>query len=488
MVGVFFEGKIMKPNLCRMTALASAVLVFAATLPLALSAQSAQFTITADPNAQGIPIPSDFLGLSFETADTLPKSDGTYPYFRSSNTALVNLFHTIGVKSLRIGGNTADRPGVAVPGPRDIEELFGFAKAAHVKVIYTLRLRNSSPEKDAPIAKYLEDHYASDISCLVFGNEPDFYEGSYSHYRDDIQRYMAATLIPGVAPNAKICGPSAGGHPQWAAQFAKDFGATGHILWVTQHMYAGGNGKAVTAADAAAQRARILEPDFSDRYQKLYDAFVPAVESAHQQYRMEETNSFYNSGAKDVSNTFASSLWALNYLYWWAEHNSQGVNFHTGDYVAAGAVQRICWYGIFHTMPDGKYEIRPIAYAMKAFASTSHGTLVPASGLPDNGNLHVYAVADHSGHALYLTLINDGQAAASVSLNPQTKYSRAESMTMTATDGNIAATSGVTLGGAAIGGDGLWSGHWSRQPLHRGHLRVTVQPDSAMLLKVALAQ
>ena len=469
-----------------------AALALATLLPLALHAKTAgphpqQLTMTVNPASAGIPVPPDFLGLSFETADVLPKSDGTYPYFRASNSELIQLFHTLGIRSLRIGGNTSDRPSVAVPNTHDIDQLFAFARAADTKVIYTLRLRDSSPRKDAPVAKYLEEHYARDISCLVVGNEPDVYEKQYPRYRDDLHEYLAAILAPGVAPDAKICGPSTTpGHPDWSNNFVADFGPTGHVLWITQHSYPGGNSKKVT--DPAAQRERILSPEFAEHYQKLADSFVPAVEAAHMQYRIEETNSFYNGGAKDVSNTFASSLWALKYLYWWAAHRSQGINFHTGDFVAAGPVETICWYGIFHTLPSGGYEIRPIAYAMKAFDLTGHGTLVPVSGLPANTRVNAYAVADHNSHALYLTLINSSHERATVTLNPRKKYALAESMLLSAPDGNLAATTSVTLGGSGISGSGQWNGHWSRQPLDHGHLRVMLQPETALLLKLPLSK
>lgn len=468
--------------------LGSAVLALVALLPLQAQTEGPnpqQLTLTVNASAPGIPIPSDFLGLSFETADLLPKSDGTYPYFRASNRDLIRLFHTLDIRSLRIGGNTSDRPGVAVPNTRDIDQLFAFAKATDAKVIYTLRLRDSSPGKDAPLAKYLEEHYAQDISCLVVGNEPDVYEKQYPRYREDLRQYLAAILAPGVAPNAKICGPSTTpGHPDWSNNFVADFGPTGHVLWITQHSYPGGNGKKVT--DPAAQRERILSPEFAEHYQKLADSFVPAVEAARMQYRIEETNSFYNGGAKDVSNTFASSLWALKYLYWWAAHRSQGVNFHTGDFVAAGPEQTICWYGIFHTLPGGGYEIRPIAYAMKAFELTSHGTLVPVSGLPANTRVNAYAVVDHNSHKLYLTLINSGHKRATVALNPP--YARAKSMLLSVPNGDLAATRGVTLGGSEITGAGQWKGHWSLQPLHHGHLRVMLLPETALLLKLTLSK
>jgi len=176
------------------------------------------------------------------------------------------------------------------------------------------------------------------------------------------------------------------------------------------------------------------------------------------------------------------------YLYWWAAHRSQGVNFHTGDFVAAGPVQTICWYGIFHTLPGGGYEIRPIAYAMKAFDLTGHGTLVPVSGLPADTRVNAYAVADHNSHALYLTLINSSHERATVTLNPRKKYALAESMLLSAPDGNLAATTSVTLGGSGISGSGQWNGHWSRQPLDHGHLRVMLQPETALLLKLPLSK
>ena len=465
-----------------------AALLFSALFAVSLCAQqSSRLTLTTATTSSGAAIPPDFLGLSFETADMLPRADGRYPYFRSDNRNLVQLFRTLGIRSLRLGGNTSDRPGVPVPGKRDIDELFGFARATGVHVIYTLRLRNANPHQDAPLAKYLMDHDAANISCLVIGNEPDVYEKQYPRYRDDLRSFLSVILAPGVAPTAKICGPSTTpGHPDWSDHFVTDFGPGGHIQWITQHSYPGGNGKKVT--DPAAQQARILAPAFADHYQKLADQFAPAVDRAHLQYRIEETNSFYNGGAKDVSNTFASSLWALNYLYWWAAHRSQGVNFHTGDSVAAGPVQTICWYGIFHSLPGGGYEIRPIAYAMKAFSLTARGRLVSLSGLPSDQAIYAHAIDDSSAHTLHLVLIDaqhgPGVQAVAITLNPATQYAHAESMLLSAPNNDISATSGVTLGGAAIAENGTWDGKWSRLALHRGHVQLTLQPATALLLKL----
>ena len=49
------------------------------------------------------------------------------------------MFQQIGIKNLRVGGNTTDTPGIEVPRGDKIDRLFGFTRAAGVKVIYTLR-------------------------------------------------------------------------------------------------------------------------------------------------------------------------------------------------------------------------------------------------------------------------------------------------------------------------------------------------------------
>jgi hypothetical protein len=93
------------------------------TLPLLLlsllstAAQSQQppVHIQFDQQAPTTQIPSNFLGLSFETLSLLPHNDGTPAYFTPDNHALIQLFHTLGIHSLRIGGNTADTPSIPIP-------------------------------------------------------------------------------------------------------------------------------------------------------------------------------------------------------------------------------------------------------------------------------------------------------------------------------------------------------------------------------------
>lgn len=469
------------------TGFAQTARIFLVLFTLLLVPQSslAQPTVRLNLNttASTTPIPADFLGLSFETLTLLPHTDGSPAYFVPTNRPLTQLFHTLGIRSLRLGGNTADTPSIPIPTQSEIDQLFQFAQAAGVKVIYTLRLRESSVPNVAEAAKYLMDHHATQIDCLAIGNEPNIYEHVFSKYADDLRAYTSAVLA--AAPNAHLCGPGTNitGTAPWANGYIKEFGQSPHLLWLTQHAYPGGAGGKVT--DPATGIRQMLSPEFEQRYQNYVNAFVPAAQTAHIRYRIEESNSFYNGGAQDVSNTFASSLWALDYLYFWLAHGSSGVNFHTGDTVAAADHQAPCWYATFWTRPDGTLDVHPIAYAIKAFELAAKGEILPVEATNAPTTLRIYATRN-ADQTIYLTLINkqmdSPQPPASIETQLPPHSGKVSIMSLNAPA--LTATSGVQLGGAAIDSEGQWNGEWQRTPAHGKTLRLTVQPASALLVRI----
>src|SRR5271154_6337907 len=107
------------------------------------AAAASPVTVTVQTTATGTPISPVFAGLSYETSLVLPDKDGKY-YFRADNQPLLNLYKTLGIKHIRIGGNFSDKPTVPIPVQADIDSLFAFAKAANVKVVYTLRLKGQT--------------------------------------------------------------------------------------------------------------------------------------------------------------------------------------------------------------------------------------------------------------------------------------------------------------------------------------------------------
>jgi hypothetical protein len=459
--------------------LTTALLMF----PAIVHAQT-QITLTPEVDAAGIRIPDEFSGLSFETELLLP-TNGAH-YFRADNLPLIQLFKTLGIKHLRIGGNTADNPAVAIPGHADIDSLFGFAHAAGVKVLYTVRLKGETDaDGDIAIVKYIVDHHAADLDCFALGNEPNLYLKEYSVYKQRWEQ-MTSQIIAAV-PQAVFDGPNTDRHYEWAAQFAADFPAGGRLKYIGEHSYVGLSARKVT--DVIAAREKMLSDDWTRLYQGVYDGFVPQTLENKLPYRLEETNTFFNGGKEGASDTYTAALWAVDYMYWWASHHAAGINFHTGDNVAAGDKPTPCRYAAY-VSASGGYEVHPVGYGIKAFDLGSHGSLIPLKDSSTGGlNLSAFAVLSDD-RTLYVTVINKehGSAgrSAEIAVAPTKPYLHADAAFLINASHDIADQTGITVGGAGIANNGGWEGNWTPlpSPSASGTFDITVPAASAAVVKL----
>ncbi len=434
-------------------------------------------------------ISPDFSGLSFEMKTLLPGRNGKH-FFRPSNVDLIQLFKTLGIRCLRVGGNTADLASVAIPDDADIDSLFGFAKAAHVKVIYTLRLRGAvHVRRNAQIAGYIMRHYSRQLLCFAIGNEPNLYDRQFGKYRRLWSKYTQAILR--VAPEAKFDGPSSTGNGRWAVDFLKAFGHNPHVILLSQHTYVGGSAWKVKSP--ALGRMELLSTQMEEKYRQFNSEFGLIAEKAHMAFRLEETNSFYNGGAKNVSDTFASALWGLDYMWWWAKVGCNGLNFHTGNWVAAGPRLTRCRYAVFWTVPDG-ISVHPLGYAMEAFNIAAHGEFVPVHILTRRAtDMTAYGAAARDG-SMYVTMINkthgDTARNIQVSLDAAAQYVRAQVMALRVSSGRANAKSGVKLGGGSFNRNGQWKGSWQslNELKSRGVWHVLLPHTSAMILRLMPTQ
>ncbi len=467
------------------------VTIFAGCWFLAWAAAAAAFpvAISVDMKNPGTAIAPDFSGLSFEVSLVQPNENGIH-YFRPDNTALINLFHTLGIKNLRIGGNTSDRDARKLPDEADLDRLFEFAKAAGMKVIYCLRLHDGDPQADAQTAKYIMSRYAAQMDCFSIGQEPSAYPAGPRDTRPATERMGAANekyqypdyavewkkfadAIIATVPDAKFCGPGVHNNGVWAQKFMADFGSSNHVALITEHLYPGGAGGKVPTPEAGINRmlagtTPAVTNGFPKAYQKLYSSFGPAAMARGLPYRLEEVNNYFNGGAAKVSDTFASALWGLDFMYWWAAHNASGLNFHTGDRVAAGNRLQPSKYTAFYSTTNG-YIIRPLGYGIKAFDLGCHGRLLPVT-ITSDLNLSAYTVRGDDEN-LYLTVINQEHGAnaraAEVSLDQNSgnqngkHFARGQMIFLSAPANDVAATTGETLGDAVIQNDGTWTGKWT---------------------------
>jgi hypothetical protein len=446
--------------------------------------------VVIDTQSPGARIPDDFSGLSFETETLLPDKAGSH-YFRKTNSALADTVRNLGVRSLRIGGNTADRPTLQFPDIKDADNLFAFAKATSAHVIFTLRLRQGGPEEAALIARHLIQHYGSQITCFAIGNEPNVYLKSFPAYEAELKRYMQAFDKFSAGSSVRFCGPgTTPAKTEWARDFSDSFAHSDHIQYVTQHAYPGNSGRKVL--DPAAGISAMLSRAWVESYERFYESFAMAAQADQLPFRIEETNSYFNGGAKDVSNTFASALWGLDYMHWWASHGAAGINFHTGEHVAAGDENTQCFYAVF-LRSGGGYAIQPLGYAMMAFAVGGHGRVVPLHMQSEANplNLTAYAVMNEAND-LYVTLINKEEGAnakdATVSLAVPAEYRHLSLIRMEDRNGGITAKTGVTLGGVAIQENGVWNGVWQGADMEEknGASRIIIPAGTAVILRLTL--
>jgi hypothetical protein len=453
-------------------------------LPGAANAQVQPVTVAVGAGAGAALAPS-FLGLSYEASMLLPQN-GHY-YFDANDQALLNTFKTLGIKSLRVGANAVDDPRIPVPQEKDIDALFSFARAAGVKVIYSFRLKNGDPNESARLASYIAAHDADVLDCFAMGNEPSFFLKTFPEYYAQWKPQYDAILK--AVPGARFDGPSVAGKNTYVLDLTKAIFPGGHLVMASDHYYFLGSGRAAEK-DPVASRARFLSNRLHADYARDYAEVGGALAAQKVPYRIDEMNSCYNGGAKDSSDTFASTLWSLDCSHWWAAHHILGMNYHTGESVGRDGKFGPPNYAAFLHATDGPgFTMRPQAYGLLAFTEGAHGKplMLKLQNLP-GFDFAAYAYQD-SG-SVYVTLINksygDHAQAASVSLRLLADRGPGvwQRMDLAQTDHDVAAKTGVALGGAAIDTQGNWAGQW--RPLkdaNVGSVVVQVGPASAAILR-----
>jgi hypothetical protein len=493
-------------------------------------------TITIDAEHPGPVVTDDFAGLSFERGPLNPGNAGVAGYlFSPANNSLVTLFRNLGLRNLRIGGGSVDDmipAGTGRDGFTGIDNLFAFAAVAGVKVIYSLRLPSSSAKPigdlksiNARVAGYIWRHYRENVASFAIGNEPDWHAfHTYAGRPFDPAIYEEISGVPGsaypsyltgwrsfadtvgeAAPTAPLSGPDTGAYStltytpdpengvSWTEQFASDEGDSGRIADITQHYYVGGDPGKTTAQQAISN---MLSPEWVNGtaigtqptrttyipYPWLYTNNLAPVIGAGLRYRLTESND-YLTGVPGASNAFASALWALDYLHWWAAHAAAGVNFHNKQWLYTDTI-----------VPDpaatgGGYAITPKGYGIKAFTLGSAGQVKPTQiGNADGINLTVYCFGGAGED--YVTIINKTQGAGSADaavtiVPPGPGLQGAEIMTLASEEPGDATGASATLGGAAITGDTPWDGKWSALPADpRAGISLTVRATTAAIVKI----
>jgi len=495
-------------------------------------------TVTVDAGRPGAVVPGDFAGLSFERGPLVsPGNAGVSGnVFRPGNSSLVTLFRNLGLGSLRIGGGTVDQlipAGTGSDGLAGIDSLFAFAAAAGVKVIYSLRLLSpaANPIADlkavhAEAAGHIWGRYQAQVASFAIGNEPDwrsYHSGPGrpvdpaifeevadvpgSAYRSWLAAWRSlADVVGQAAPGVPLSGPDLGAYSRktytpdpgsgvsWAEQLARDERDAGRLGEVTQHYYVGDDPHSTTAAQAISNMlsrewvegtATGTQPAGTTYtpYPWLYESNLAPVAAAGLRYRLTESND-YLRGVPGASDAFASALWALDHLHWWAAHGAAGVNFHN---------RRGLWTATIVPKdpadPGQGFVINPKGYGIKAFTLGSAGQVKPVQ-IQNPGGLNLTAYCVGAAGEDHVTVINKAHGASAADaavtiISPSPGAHGAEIVTLAGAQPGDARGTTVTLGGAPITGDTPWNGTWTTLPAdpHTG-ITLTVKATTAAIIKI----
>ncbi len=218
---------------------------------------------------------------------------------------------------------------------------------------------------------------------------------------------------------------------------------------------------------------------------------------------INESNSTACGGQAGVSDTYATSLWSLDYLLEAAQNGVSRINFHTntaaicGDLRTPESSEYLVSYrydGAFcaadqAALDADRLSAAPLYYGLWAFRQVPAGRFV-ALDLADTDlpKLRAYGVESDTG-GLTMVLINVQDPAAgtkdAVTLTLPRPYHLGRSVLLTGT-GGLASTdaSGITLGGRTVSTNGMRSGtpDSTSVPVDGRTTSVTVPPGTAQVI------
>jgi hypothetical protein len=450
----------------------------------------------------GRPIPPDYLGLSIEFHG-LEGYLGHDP--NNVNPVFVALLRNISLGAspqLRIGGDSTDwswwpARGLRRPGgasytiTRDwLRVLQAFADQTSARLILGVNF-----EADSRAVARVESHAFTKslgprITALELGNEPELYS-TLGWYRSssgsvygrpsgyDFQRYLSDWgRVVGALPRVPLAGPTVGSL-SWLTGLGQYLRAHPRVRIVTVHRYQLSRCFTRPSSPQYPTISALLQSGAASGLAATVAPFAGIAHAHHAQLRVDELNSVACGGSPNVSNRFASALWALDALFEMRLVGADGVNIHTFP---------IANYGLFtfsHRNDRWTGYVRPEYYGLLMFAQAAPAgsRLLPVSGA--TGLVHAWATRGSDGHTRVLLINDASRRQRTVALRVPGITGQAVLERLRAP--GLAAKHGITLGGMAFA-PGTTTGALAGRPKlesvgHVGDMYVVrMPPASAALL------
>ena len=465
----------------------------------------ARVTVHVGHGAVSQPVPSGFLGFSFEFW-AVRGYTGSDP--RAINPVLVQLIRDVAsgqAPILRIGGNSTDTswwplPGVT-PSPGITYTLTKswlattreLAVKTGAKLILGVNLKLDSLEEAAAEARVYRTGIGKRyIDALEIGNEPELYKVFPWYETSGVPTYARpstydfTTYMEDVSAMAKqlrgfsLAGPATG-TPSWLERVPSLFAVERHLKIVTYHRYPLLSCFSQPGDARYPSIPNLLTPDAARDLLQGADKTIAYAHRHGATVRIDELNSVACGGTPGVSDTFASSLWMLDTLFAMIRAGVDGVNIHT---LPTAAYRPFVFRRI-----RGRWlaTVQPEYYSLLLFSQAAPpGSRMLGVEQSPSTDVRSRATVTKDG-VVHVVLINAGLTSGhEVLVRPPQRARFAEIEWLRAP--SAAATNDVTLGGQTFGnetGTGVLKGKLRTvklKPDHRGRYRIRMPASSAAML------
>jgi hypothetical protein len=392
-------------------------------------------SVSVGPRAVGPPIPSGFLGFSFEF-QAVPSYAGSDP--SHVNPVLVALIRNLSpgqAPVLRIGGNSTDISYVTGPGVKPLPYVGyrltpgwmattgALAKATGARMIMGLNLAADDPALDAAeLRDYVAALPDNSLEAVEIGNEPNIYNKitvyhaasgapvrarprsfGYPEFRSQFQAVAGQTQALKLAGPALAAGPSPA-RGSWVNTVADLLRRQPRLTTMTVHRYPLRSCYVPPSSPQYPSIAHLLGPYATVTLADSLKRWVGLAHAQGRQLRLDELNSVACRGKAGVSDTFASALWVTDALFSLARAGVDGVNLHTLPDTA---------YELFAFRHQGgrwQAQVRPVYYGLQLFAQAAPrgARLLSVSRRGADTGLSVWATRAPD-HRLRVVLINKSQ-------------------------------------------------------------------------------
>jgi hypothetical protein len=454
--------------------------------PVAVSA-------AVDMHALGRPVSQRYLGLAFEVS-ALPQiaqfgSEGDF----------AELLRSLGPGLLRFGGISADTriawTDAEKPKPAwasssltaaDFTHLRTLAQRSGWTVLLTVGLAHYDPAAAAREVAAAKSALGPWLVGVEIGNEPDAYGAhglrtqpwTFSRYNWEVGQYLRA--IGRRVRGVPLAGPGVSGSRAFLRWGPREVRAQRPAL-LTGHHYPLGCRKLPPPSieQLLSPRVRKLEGDSLLRYTRVARASgIP--------FRMDELGSVSCGGKAGISNAFAASLWATDYIAHSLQSGVAGINLEGNPAYCLG-YSPVCAASPAR-LESGQLGAQPVWYALLMMRGLQGARPVRSVlSTPPAQNMAVSSFLAPDG-SLRVVVVDDdppGSAPAQVALRVGRRFRSASELVLSAPSPE--ATSGVRLGGRTVSADGSFNSAAGARPvaLSGGVATVTVGPSSAALVTVA---